>query len=218
MKPSVKDLLAPGLPRQIAWASAVMALGFGGYYGLTSNYAPLLVKELQLDKGAQSSLTITFNLGMMLGCAVWGWLAAKKGPVLAIVVPAVLAVAVTPLYVGMQPGTVALMAGSALAGAFGGGYAGVTPLLLTSLFPLHVRARCVGIVYHVGAMIAAFVPPAIASLNEKGGLSLAQAILLVAGGSNLALVVSLLLRPRNILEQLPIAPAETQQAVAVTAK
>jgi SHS family lactate transporter-like MFS transporter len=94
----------------------------------------------------------------------------------------------------------------------------VTPLLLTSLFPLHVRARCVGIVYHVGAMIAAFVPPAIASLNEKGGLSLAQAILLVAGGSNLALVVSLLLRPRNILEQLPIQPAETQQAVAVTAK
>ncbi|HLL54333.1 MAG TPA: MFS transporter [Myxococcaceae bacterium] len=219
VRPSAKDLLAPGLVRQIAWASAVMALGFGGYYGLTSNYA-LLVKSTEAAKGSLSSLTIIFNLGMMVGCVVWGWMAMKRGPVPAVVVPAVLAVAVTPLYVGMQPGMTALMAGAALAGAFGGGYAGVTPLLLTSMFPIPVRARCVGIVYHVGAMFAAFVPPAISSLNEKGGLPIAQAILLVAGGSNLALAVALLLRPRNILDMLP-GPAvveEPRAAVAVTAK
>ena len=57
--------------------------------------------------------------------------------------------------------------GAFLGGALGVGYSGVTPVLTTSLFPAHVRARAIGIVYHVGALLAAFVPTLIPWLAEQ---------------------------------------------------
>jgi SHS family lactate transporter-like MFS transporter len=71
--------------------------------------------------------------------------------------------------------------GAFLGGALGVGYSGVTPVLTTSLFPAHVRARAIGIVYHAGALLAAFVPWAIGMIVETTGLSLATTIELFAG-------------------------------------
>jgi hypothetical protein len=61
--------------------------------------------------------------------------------------------------------------GAFLGGALGVGYSGVTPVLTTSLFPAHVRARAIGVVYHVGALIAAFVPTLIPWLAARTGMS-----------------------------------------------
>ena len=74
-----------------------------------------------------------------------------------------------PLYVGWNPGTPALVVGAILGGALGVGYSGVTPVLTTSLFPEHVRARAIGLVYHVGAFVAAFVPSLIPQLTKWTG-------------------------------------------------
>jgi MFS transporter, SHS family, lactate transporter len=81
--------------------------------------------------------------------------------------------------------------GAFLGGAFGAGFSGIVPLFLTSLFPSEVRARCVGVVYHVGALFAAFVPTGVAALTEHAGVPLAQSIWFVAGGCELLLVVAL---------------------------
>jgi len=59
----------------------------------------------------------------------------------------------------------------------------VTPVLTTSLFPDHVRARAIGIVYHVGALLAAFVPTAIPWIAAQTHTSLATTIALVIGGA-----------------------------------
>lgn len=209
---SWRDLLAPGLVKQMAWGSLVMALGFGGYYGLTALYTPLLTKELHFTANQVFPMTAFFNVGMLVGATAWGALAARRGPILAILLPAVMVVPLTPLYVGMAPGMAALMVGAVVAGALGGGYAGVTPLLLTSLFPVHVRARCVGIVYHVGALLAAFAPPFMGWLHESRDLTLGQSILLVAGGSNLLLALALIIG-RNTLA--PVGEAETAAAPAL---
>jgi SHS family lactate transporter-like MFS transporter len=59
---------------------------------------------------------------------------------------------------------------------------------LTGLFPAEVRARAVGVVYHVGALFAAFVPTAMAFLVQHGHVPLPRAILIVAIACELGLV------------------------------
>jgi SHS family lactate transporter-like MFS transporter len=173
--------LRPELARLMAWASCVMALGFGAYYGLTGLYPTLLQ---QLGRSAEGPVAL-FNIGMMLGAIACGAVAARWGVRRAVALPALLALPILPLYVGGSS------LGALLGGAFGAGFSGVVPLFLTSLFPPEVRARCVGVVYHVGALIAAFVPTGVAALSEHAGLPLGQAILLVAGGCELLLVIAL---------------------------
>jgi SHS family lactate transporter-like MFS transporter len=196
----------------LAWGSTVMGLGFSAYYGLTAMYPTFVQKELGLSVGSMANHVQLFQVGMLVGAIACGVAAAKKGVIAAVATPALLTLVVLPMYVGTWPAWLPL--GALLCGAVGAGYSGVTPLLLTSLFPAHIRARCVGLVYHVGACIGAFVPTAIAALSEYAGMSLGRAILLVAGCSQIALVAALMLRPRSALREAPAAPASEPPRVA----
>jgi SHS family lactate transporter-like MFS transporter len=195
-------LLKPELVRVIAWASGVMALGFGAYYGLTGLYPTLLAKLGRGPEGV-ASLVALFNIGMMMGAIACGVIAARWGVRRAVVLPALLALPILPLYVGAAPALLPL--GALLAGAFGAGFSGIVPLFLTSLFPPEVRARCVGVVYHVGALFAAFVPTGVAALSEHAGLPLPRAILLVAGSCELLLVIALARRTPITIRQTSAA-------------
>lgn len=192
----LRELFSPALLRTLAWASLVMAGGFGIYYGITSLYPTLLQNELGRDTGEKATLVSLFNIGMMVGAVVCGTVAARRGPTIAIAVPALVMVPLLPLYLGAWPDL--LWLGALLGGAFGAGFCGVTPLLLTSIFPARVRARCVGFVYHAGAFVAAFVPPGITALADYAGLSLAMSIGLTAGGWVIVTVASLFIRPREV--------------------
>jgi MFS transporter, SHS family, lactate transporter len=172
---------------KVAWASAAMGLGFGAYYSITALYPTLLKTELGADAGTVARLVAVFNVGMLAGSVTFGALAAKRGVALAIVLPATLSVFTLPLYVGMVPG--GLGVGALACGALGAGFCGVTPLLLTRMFDADVRARMVGIVYHVGAALAALVPTATAALATFAHLRLGTAVVLVAGACELALAV-----------------------------
>jgi SHS family lactate transporter-like MFS transporter len=145
---------------------------------------------------------------MLGGAVITGFVAARRGVLWAVIPPALLTVLVLPIYVGTFPGW--MVAGAFLGGAIGAGYSGVTPLLLTGLFPAAVRARCVGLVYHVGAVIAAGVPTAIAALNQYAGMSLAKSIGIMAAACQLLLVVALMLRPRGALARPDKAPSERE--------
>lgn len=188
-------IIGSGVVGRIVWGSLLMACGFGMYYGISGLYAVLVKTELGLDAHALERLLILFNVGMMVGAITWGTVAARKGVATALLIASVLFVPSLFLYVGKVPGMLEL--GAFLGGAFGAGISGVTPLLLTSLFPANLRARCVGIVYHAGAFPAAFVPMGTAALSEHAGMSLSGSILLVAGSSAAGLMFALLFRPRR---------------------
>ncbi len=170
---------------KVAWASAAMGLGFGAYYAITALYPTLLRNELGADTAAVARLVVLFNVGMLAGSVAFGALAARRGMALAIALPATLSVLALPLYVGLVPGALGL--GALATGALGAGFCGVTPLLLTSMFEPDVRARMVGVVYHVGAALAALVPTATAALAALTHMRLGSAVVLVAGGCELAL-------------------------------
>jgi SHS family lactate transporter-like MFS transporter len=186
---SWRSLARPPTPRRLAWGSAVLALGFGGYYGLSSLYPTMLAKEAGLGLASAAPLVSLFNVGMMAGAVTWGVVAVRRGPVVAIMLPAALALLAIPLHVGLVGG--ALGAGAFLAGALGAGHSGVTPLLLTSLFPAPVRARAVGLVYHLGASVAAVVPTLVAALHEHGGLRLSVSMAVVSASCLVGLVAFL---------------------------
>jgi SHS family lactate transporter-like MFS transporter len=190
------DLFAPRVLRMLVLGSLVMALGFIVYYGLTSSYAMLLGGELGLDAKSVYTDLILFNIGMLVGVIVTGVIASRRGVIVALVAPALLMVPALPLYVGAVPGLLGI--GAFLGGALGVGYSGVTPVLTTSLFPTHVRARAIGIVYHAGALLAAFIPWAIGKVVEVTGWRLSSTIELVAGIGLVAMSVAVLALRRDL--------------------
>lgn len=201
-----RDIVStPGILKRLAWGSIAMAAGFGGYYALTGNYSVLLLKHLGQDMPGVSWHVALFNVGMLGGAVLCGYAAMKKGVTLAVAVPALAMAVVAPLYVGAVPQLLAV--GALLAGMFGAGYSGVSPLLLTSLFPARFRARCVGIVYHVGAVPAAFVPMGIAALAESGALSLPVGMGLVCALCQLAMAALIFLAPKDAPDASPAAGA-----------
>jgi SHS family lactate transporter-like MFS transporter len=184
--------------RRVGWGSLYMALAFSAYYAISAIYPTLLSKELHATAAETGHLVSVFNIGMLAGAVGSGYLASRWNPCSTILLAAVLTIPILPMYVGWVPGRLGL--GAFLGGMFGGGYAGVTPLLLTSMFPAKVRARGVGFVFHIGACFAAFAPPLITSLTERHGWSFAQSIALVTGALEVTLAIALVLRPRNVFD------------------
>jgi SHS family lactate transporter-like MFS transporter len=202
---AIKELATPGVPRMLVLGSIVMALGFIVYYGLQSQYPMMLQGELHLAPKTAFLHVILFNAGMLFGVIAAGFVAARWGVIAALVTPALLMVPFLPLYVGMVSWL--LPVGAFLGGALGVGYSGVTPVLTTSLFPEHVRARAIGIVYHVGALVAAFVPWLVPQLATALGWKLSTVIMLVVGLGLVAMAAAVLVLRRYI------APTEAPAGV-----
>jgi SHS family lactate transporter-like MFS transporter len=202
---SLADLMVPEVRRMLILGTLVMALGFIVYYALTAHYMAMLRIEHLLGASAASIDVMIFQLGMLTGVIGAGWFANRYGVVKALTVPALLMVPALPLYVGVVPA--ALPLGAFLGGMLGVGYSGVTPVLTTSLFPGHVRARAIGIVYHSGALLAAFVPTAIGELS-KTSLKLSGSIALVAGVGLVSMSTAvILLRRRIVIPEVISAPS-----------
>jgi MFS transporter, SHS family, lactate transporter len=202
-----RSLREAGVLRALVAASLIMALGFGVYYGLTTSYTLMLALDHGMGASERWPLLSIFNVGMMVGAIACGWAAKRHGIRVAVALPALLMLPVLPLYVGAAPALLHL--GAFLGGVFGVGFAGVVPLFLTDAFPADVRARCVGIAYHVGAIAAAIAVPAIPLLHERSGLSLGTCIGLVGGGFLLVLAGLLLVAPsaRRARPELPVTDA-----------
>ncbi len=214
---------SPGWRKNFAWATAMLAAGFCGYYALTGAYAPLLGKQFGFALPEVAFHVALFNVGMLVGAVCCGAWAARLSPPeqedvgataesgsfrakWAIAVPAFLMALVAPLYVGAIPSLLAL--GAFLGGAFGGGHSGVTPLLLSSLFPAAIRARSMGLAYQLAAVPAAFVPMGIAALNTRG-VSWSAGIAAVVVLSELLVVALILSAPRTLRIGLRGENAET---------
>jgi SHS family lactate transporter-like MFS transporter len=190
------ELGEPAVLRMLALGACVMALGFIVYYALTSQYTLMLITEMHLSQQTAFVHVIVFNLGMLVGVILAGVIASRRGVILALVLPALLMVPAIPLYVGWVDGLLGV--GAFLGGALGVGYSGVTPVLTTSLFPAHVRARAIGVVYHAGALIAAFVPWTIAALHDYTGRPLSMIVATVVGVGLVAMAAAVIVLRRHI--------------------
>ncbi len=194
------ELAREGLVVRVVWASLLWGASFAVYYGLTGLWPALLQGELGRTPAEVAWLVTLFNVGMMAGAVVCGAVASRAGVVAALAVPLVVLLPLLPLYVGAVPRL--LWAGALGAGIFGAGISGVTPMLFTRLFPLPVRARAIGVVYHVGALLAAVAPTAVAALAARAPMPLSRATAAVVACAVLASLAALFLRPRGVLGEV----------------
>jgi MFS transporter, SHS family, lactate transporter len=212
-----KKVAAPGFTKPVVhrmiWASIVLAVAFSAYYGLTGLYPTMLKTELGFDSARVGTVVAWFNVGMMIGAIACGITASKRSMAVAIILPAMLVLPILPLYVGTLDALIG--AGAFLTGAFGAGYSGVTPLLLSTLFPADIRGRAIGIVYHVGAFGAAFVPMSMAAISASTGTPISEVIALGVGGFQLALAALILFRPKMVASDLEGSAQQERAAVRV---
>jgi SHS family lactate transporter-like MFS transporter len=96
--------LPEGVALRLVVASAIMALGFGVYYAMTSTYPALLAAEHGLNAGERWRLVALFNAGMLVGAIACGWAARRHGLRWAVALPALAVIPALPLYVGSVPG------------------------------------------------------------------------------------------------------------------
>ena len=184
-----------GMAPALIWGSITMVFVFSCYYAIAGQYPTMLGKELQKSPVDVGYYTILLNLGMLTGGALCGWLMMRFGMRAAVTTMMLAILPILPFLVGRVDGWLA--AGAYFGGTFGVGITGISPLLVTRLYPQEVRARAAGIVYHVGAIGSAFVTQGIAALSEFGHIPLSQAIWAVAATFEVGLILCFWLRPKS---------------------
>ena len=161
---------------------AFMAL----YYSISFWYATFL-----RESGHQTlPFLAVFSVGAIVGTATWGWVSETRlGRRGAVAAPALLAVAVIPLYLYASTASTLLL-GAALMGWTGGGIFGIAPSLLTERFPTSVRGVGTGFAYHAGAAAGSVTPTVLGAL-QVGGWPLrdAMALGIAVGGVLVATVI-----------------------------
>jgi MFS family permease len=109
-----------------------------------------------------------FNVGAIIGTAVWGRLSETRlGRRGAVTITLMLGMASLPLYLHATH-SLLLGLGALMMGAFGMGVWGMAPAYTTERYPTSVRGVGPGFCYHAGAAIGAVMPLVLGELQDLG--------------------------------------------------
>jgi SHS family lactate transporter-like MFS transporter len=168
----------------LALYAVVMMTPFNFFsHGSQDLYATFLRVQHKFDAGTVTAITLVLNVGAVLGGLIFGTLSQKIGRRKAIVLAALLALPIIPLWAfsttPLLLGLGAFLIQIAVQGAWG-----VVPAHLNELSPPEARGAFPGFVYQIGNLIAATNANIQASIAEKNGdnyaLALASTIAVVA--------------------------------------
>lgn len=146
-------------------------------HGTQDLYPTFLETQHHFGPGLVSAITIIFNIGALLGGIYFGSLSEKIGRRKAIIIAALLALPIIPLW-AFSPTAALLAVGAFLMQFMVQGAWGVIPAHLSELSPPEVRGLFSGMAYHVGVLMAANAAFFEALIAERWGF--ANALGLVA--------------------------------------
>jgi SHS family lactate transporter-like MFS transporter len=168
----------------LALYAVVMMTPFNFFsHGSQDLYATFLREQHKFGTGTVTVLTLVLNVGAVLGGLIFGTLSQKIGRRRAIVLAALLALPIIPLW-SFSATPVLLGLGAFLIQIAVQGAWGVVPAHLNELSPPEARGAFPGFVYQIGNLIAASnatIQGAIAKANNHNyALALASTIAVVA--------------------------------------
>ena len=120
-----------------------MASGFTVYYSIFALFATHLQKDLALSAALVSVPLMFSNAATFVASFIWGRVADTLGRRWSMIIPAVIALAITPTYL-LTNDYMTLAIGFAVQGLFGGAIYGQNPSYLSERFPTEVRATAAG--------------------------------------------------------------------------
>ena len=151
------------------------------YWGLFTWMPSFLARAV--DQGGaglgivrSSAWIIPMQVGAFFGYVSFGFFADRFGrrPVFALFLAC--AAILVPVYGQLVRHEVLLLVLGPWIGFFGHGYFSVFGVLLSELFPTHIRATAQGLVYNIGRAFSAFAPYTVGALADVYGIGSALAV------------------------------------------
>jgi len=173
-----------------------MAAAFCVYYSIWALFSSYLQKELHWTPLMVATPLFWANIVVFAGSCMWGVVADRWGRRWAIIIPAALAILVTPLYLWTQDPTL-IIVGFIAQGLFGGSIYGQNPSYLSERFPTEVRATASGFVYHQGAIWGGLIAPVLTYFAIEMKMGFAMPMLISTTVSLVVVIIAVLLGPET---------------------
>ena len=173
-----------------------MASGFVVYYSIWAMFATHLQKDLNLSPALVATPLMFANALGFLAMGFWGYLADRIGRRWSMIIPALMGIAVAPLYL-LTTDFLWISAGFILQAAFAGAIYGQNPSYLCERFPTEVRGTATGFCYHQGAIFGGLVAPVITYFAVDHGFGFALPMLIGTTVGCASFVLALLLGPET---------------------
>jgi MFS transporter, SHS family, lactate transporter len=197
VKAPLLKIFQRGVIGNTATACWWMASGFVAYYSVNALFATHLQKDLGLSPGLVATPIFFGNLGVFAAACFWGFVADKWGRRWAMIIPALIGVPLTPLYL-FNPNILWVVVGFLLQGmCAGGGMQGQMAPYLNERFPTEVRASATAFCYHQGAIWGGFVPLVLTWFAGHYNVGLAIPMLIATSVAALSFAMSLVFAPET---------------------
>jgi len=173
-----------------------MGSAFCVYYSIWALFSTYLQKELNWTPLMVAKPLFWANIVVFVGSGLWGLVSDKWGRRPGIIVPATIAIFVTPLYLWTQD-PIYIVGGFILQGIFGGSIYGQNPSYLSERFPTEVRATASGFVYHQGAIWGGLIAPVLTYMAVQMNMGFAMPMMISTILFLVIVVISVLLGPET---------------------
>jgi MFS transporter, SHS family, lactate transporter len=148
------------------------------YYSVNALFATHLQKDLHFAPALVATPIFFANLGLFLSTCGWGWWSDRFGRRWAIIIPALIALPLAPLYL-LSENFLWIAVGFILQGmCAGGGMQGQMAPYLNERFPTEIRATASAFCYHQAALFGGLVPLVLTFLAERFGTRLAEPMII----------------------------------------
>jgi MFS transporter, SHS family, lactate transporter len=175
------------------WMGSAFVVG----YSIGTLFPTYLQRDLHLSAALVALPVMLQSLMFFLSAAAWGWVADRLGRRWALILPAVCAIPITPLYL-MNDNYAMVVVFFALQGWFGaGGMHGQNASYMTERFPTEVRATASGFCYHQGAIFGGLMGPLIAYFATTWDLGFALPMLIGTWAGLASFILAVLCGPET---------------------
>jgi len=175
-------------------------------------FSTYLQKELNWTPLMVATPLFWANIIVFAGNSLWGMVSDILGRRPGIIVPATIAIFVTPLYL-MTTDPIYIVGAFIAQGIFGGSIYGQMPSYLCERFPTEVRGTASGFIYHQGAIWGGLVAPVLTYLAVNMKLGFAMPMMISTMFFLVLVVIAVLLGPEtkgkrftSDLEVVKVAP------------
>ena len=189
-----------------------IASTFCVYYSIWAVFSTYLQKELNWTPLMVATPVFWGNIIVFAGNSLWGFVSDVWGRRPGIIVPATIAIFVTPLYL-MTTDPIYIVGAFIAQGIFGGSIYGQMPSYLCERFPTEVRGTASGFIYHQGAIWGGLVAPVLTYLAVDMKLGFATPMMISTMFFLVLVVIAVLLGPEtkgkrltSDLEVIKVAP------------